>query len=61
MKYITALYWSFQTLTSVGYGDVGSVTITERIITIIYMSFGVGFYSMTLNDIGSMIQSLDAE
>jgi len=54
-KYITALYWCFQTLTSVGYGDIGSVTIAEKIIAIVYMAFGVGFYSMALSEITSLI------
>ena len=35
----------FQTLTTVGYGDVAAITVGERILSLILMSFGVAFYS----------------
>ena len=45
MKYSFSMYWAFQTLTTVGYGDVRAVRNDERIIAIIWMVFGVGFYA----------------
>ena len=44
-KYTTSMYWAFQTLTTVGYGDVRAVRNDERIVAIIWMVFGVGFYA----------------
>jgi len=44
-KYSTSMYWAFQTLTTVGYGDVRAVRNDERIVAIIWMVFGVGFYA----------------
>ena len=44
-KYGTAMYWAFQTLTTVGYGDVRAVRNDERIVAILWMVFGVGFYA----------------
>ena len=53
-QYLVAVYWYlykilifrvFQTLTTVGYGDVAAVTAGERILSLVLMSFGVFFYS----------------
>ena len=35
--YIAALFWSVQTLTTVGYGNVVPTTVSERVIAIIVM------------------------
>ena len=58
-KYVTSLYWSIQTLTTVGYGDVSAVTITEKIIAILWMIVGVGFYSLTISNISILIHDLN--
>jgi voltage-gated potassium channel Kch len=49
-NYLTACYWAFQTLTTVGYGDVAALTLQERIIAIFWMVFGVAFYSYTIGN-----------
>lgn len=59
MKYITSLYWSIQTLTTVGYGDVSAVSIPEQIIAILWMIIGVGFYSITISNISILILDLN--
>lgn len=40
-----AIWWSYCTITTVGYGDVFPVTIEGRIIGMILMTFGVGLFS----------------
>lgn len=41
-----ALWWSFVTITTVGYGDITPVTTEGRIIAAVLMSFGVGVFSL---------------
>jgi hypothetical protein len=53
--YTRCLYWAFQTLTTVGYGDFGCKTNWEMIITIFWMGFGVIFYSLTVGTLTSVI------
>lgn len=58
-KYVTSLYWSIQTVTTMGYGDVPAVTIIEKIIAILWMIVGVGFYSLTISNISILIHDLN--
>jgi hyperpolarization activated cyclic nucleotide-gated potassium channel 1 len=50
-KYFSSIYWAFQTLTTVGYGDFGSSNTAEIFLTCIWMTIGVIFYSVV---VGSM-------
>jgi hypothetical protein len=59
--YLFSLYWSITTLTTVGFGDINAGTNSERIICIIWMMFGVGFYSFTVGSISSVLSSIDTE
>ncbi|CAG9325896.1 unnamed protein product [Blepharisma stoltei] len=57
--YLTALYWAITVLTTVGFGDIHALTETEMLICIIWMLFGVGFYSFIVGTITSVMTSLD--
>ena len=46
-----ALWWSFVTFTTVGYGDVVLKTQLGRSIAVILMVFGVGFIGITSTSI----------
>jgi hypothetical protein len=46
-------------LTTVGYGEISIYTINERIIALIWMIFGVGFYSFTIGNLASIINGID--
>ena len=59
VKYSSAMYWAFQTLTTVGYGDVRAVRNDERIIAIIWMVFGVGFYAYIIGYIQTILNEID--
>ena len=54
-QYSVCLYWAFQTLTTVGYGDFGANTIYEYFINLIWMLFGVSFYSFVVGSLTSII------
>ena len=45
-KYIAALYWSFSTLTTVGYGDINARTPQEQIYAMLMMLLGVSWYGV---------------
>lgn len=44
--YIDSLWWAFATTTTVGYGDVVPVTFVGKIIGIVLMLIGVGFFGI---------------
>jgi hypothetical protein len=54
-KYFLTVYWAFQTLTTVGYGDFGCGNIMEIIITILWMCIGVIFYTFTFASLISIL------
>ena len=61
VKYLYAVYWAFQTLTTVGFGDISANTPMEKVVSILWMVFGVGFYSFTIGNLSSFITTLDAK
>lgn len=46
--YLSAVYFCFVTLTTVGYGDITAFTSMEIYFAIFWMLFGVAFYSFTI-------------
>ncbi len=46
VKFIDALWWSFSTTTTVGYGDVVPITIPGKIIGILLMLIGVAIFAI---------------
>lgn len=62
-KYLLSIYWSFQTVTTVGYGDSswGNGLTYEYAIAIIWMIVGVSFYSFSVGNVSSMIASSDSK
>jgi hypothetical protein len=60
-QYLVACNWALQTLTTVGYGDISIGTTTERLMSILWMFFGVGFYSFTIGNLASIISSIDSK
>ena len=61
MSYIMCLYWAFQTLTTVGYGDFGAYNSWEIFITIFWMFLGVAFYSFVVGSLTSFITSSSSQ
>lgn len=47
------------TLTTVGYGVPNAKTPIEIIFTLLWMIFGVGFYSFTIGNLSSILSSID--
>lgn len=57
--YALAFYWATQTVTTVGYGDVGSQNTTERVICAISMVFGVFAFTFANGSFASIMQNFD--
>lgn len=60
-RYLVGLYWSFTTISTVGFGDVAPASDRERIFGIIAVSAGVGFYSWIVASISSIVMANDAK
>ena len=60
-QYLASIYWALQTLTTVGFGDINARTIPEKLIAILWMIFGVGFYSFTIGNLSQIIASIDVQ
>ncbi|EAR99256.2 cation channel family protein (macronuclear) [Tetrahymena thermophila SB210] len=60
-QYLYSIYFVFQTITTVGFGDINAYTNAEIIMTICLMIFGVGFYSSTIGILSSVIQYMDSK
>ena len=60
-QYITALYWTYATLSTVGYGDISGHTDMERLCWIMLMVFGVCFFSFTIGSMSSIFNRMDSK
>ncbi|XP_069166937.1 potassium voltage-gated channel unc-103 isoform X5 [Procambarus clarkii] len=59
-KYVTALYFTFSSLTSVGFGNVAANTDVEKIFTILVMLIGSLMYASIFGNVSAIIQRLYA-
>ena len=58
-EYITALYWSVMTLTTIGYGDVAPVTPGEQVLCIFAMLLGGSIYAYVIGAVCGIVSSMD--
>ncbi len=57
--YVAAMEWSFQTWTSVGYGELSPVQPREKMVCIVWMILGVGFfYPYVLSSFNGLFKQL---
>ena len=59
--YILALYFLFETITSVGYGDIIPMSTPERIFVIFYLIIGCMLFSYIITALSSIFSQLDAK
>ncbi|CAD8151223.1 unnamed protein product [Paramecium pentaurelia] len=60
-KYIDAIYWAMQTLSTTGYGDVTPTSMIEYISTIICTLCGGIFMSLVIGNLSSILADIDTE
>ena len=58
-NYVSALYWTTTTLTTVGYGDIVPHTNIEKLYAVFVMIIGVGFYGYLIGNVVSVITKRD--
>jgi Cyclic nucleotide-binding domain/Ion channel len=59
-QYIKAIYWSFTTLTTVGYGDIVAKTNMQMLYAASIQVIGVGVFGYILSNVASLISRSDA-
>jgi voltage-gated potassium channel len=60
LTYVKAIYWSFTTLTTVGYGDISAKTAAQMLYTCGVEVVGVGLFGFILSNVASLISRADA-
>ena len=55
-KYITSFYFLIATITSVGYGDITCVSLSETLYQIIILTIGVVAYSWIVSTVGNYVK-----
>lgn len=59
--YILSMYWSYTTLSTVGYGDITPCTNIEILMSLMWMVFGICFFSFTIGSLASMLSGVDTK
>lgn len=54
-RYVTSIYWSITTLTTVGYGDLHPVNSSEMIFDIFYMLFNLGLTAYLIGNMTNLV------
>ncbi|XP_030552895.2 potassium channel AKT1-like isoform X2 [Rhodamnia argentea] len=55
IRYVTSLYWSITTLTTVGYGDLHPVNVREMLFDIFYMLFNLGLTAYLIGNMTNLV------
>ncbi|XP_059638047.1 potassium channel AKT1-like [Cornus florida] len=55
IQYVTSMYWSITTLTTVGYGDLHPVNTREMTFDIFYMLFNLGLTSYLIGNMTNLV------
>ncbi|XP_012568654.1 potassium channel AKT2/3 isoform X2 [Cicer arietinum] len=55
IRYISAIYWSITTMTTVGYGDLHAVNTMEMIFIIFYMLFNLGLTAYLIGNMTNLV------
>ncbi|NUO82843.1 cyclic nucleotide-binding domain-containing protein [candidate division KSB1 bacterium] len=58
-NYLRALYWTIQTFSTVGYGDLTPATDAQTVYAIVVMLIGVGVYGYIIGNVASLLANID--
>jgi hypothetical protein len=60
LVYVKAVYWTFTTLTTVGYGDIVARTIPQMLYACVVQVIGVGVFGYILSNVAGLLARSDA-
>ena len=60
LTYVRAIYWTFTTLTTVGYGDISAKTIPQMLFASGVQITGVAVFGYVLSNVASLLSRSDA-
>lgn len=55
VRYVTSVYWSITTLTTVGYGDLHAENTREMLFDIFYMLFNLGLTAYLIGNMTNLV------
>lgn len=55
IRYVTSIYWSITTLTTVGYGDLHAQNTREMVFDIFYMLFNLGLTAYLIGNMTNLV------
>jgi hypothetical protein len=55
------MYWAYTTMTTVGYGDISSVTVAEKVWAISVMIVSGFFFSFVVGRVAVVVARFDAD
>ncbi|XP_028548695.1 potassium channel AKT1-like [Dendrobium catenatum] len=55
IRYVTSMYWSITTLTTVGYGDLHAQNTREMVFDILYMLFNLGLTAYLIGNMTNLV------
>eukprot|EP01038_Epipyxis_sp_PR26KG_P004936 gene4936-6904_t len=58
-RYLVSLYWTFTTISTVGYGDIVSVNSSERLLNIIIIIIGATVFAYVISNVSTIIDNLN--
>lgn len=54
-RYVTSMYWSIVTLSTVGYGDLHPVSTKEMVFDVFYMLFNLGLTAYLIGNMTNLV------
>ena len=60
VTYVKAVYWTFTTLTTVGYGDIVAKTVQQMLFTCFVQFIGVAVFGYILSNVAGLLARSDA-
>ena len=59
--YLFSLYWGLTVLDTIGYGDITPVLTSERVLCLVWLIFGVSFYSYTISNLSVIFYNMNTK